>query len=184
VTFVLCLGAGGSEQLAHNEWAGSSSLFRKAFSASRKWCGMTAAGRVAAQSRVCPTAVNCAVGVPRSEICRDWGHTPICSGHGWRSSEAASPSLSSRGSSWIAGRLTKPALNPEEPIPGQRVRERGEHEEDRAPVCPYLVCVSPHTSELSYRSGGQSWPRRQGRGHGGDGTVAMLVQYMLPMSWN
>ena len=52
VAFVLCLGVGGSEQLAHNEWAGSSSLFRKAFSASREWCGMTAAVRVAAQSCV------------------------------------------------------------------------------------------------------------------------------------
>ena len=52
VALVLCLGAGGSEQLAHNEWAGSSSLFRKAFSASKEWCGMTAAVRVAARSCV------------------------------------------------------------------------------------------------------------------------------------
>ena len=43
VALVLCIGAGGSEQLAHDEWGGSSSLFRKAFSASRKWCGITAA---------------------------------------------------------------------------------------------------------------------------------------------
>ena len=113
---VLCLGAGGSEQLAHNEWAGSSSLFRKAFSASRKWCGMTAAVRVAAQSCVGPTAVSCEVGVPRSGVCRDWGHTPIWSGHGGCAS--ASPLLSSSESSWMAGMLTKPALNPEEPIPG------------------------------------------------------------------
>ena len=60
---------------------------------------------------------------------------------------------------------------------------RAAHEGDRAPVCPYLVCVSPHTSELSFRSGGQFWPRRQGRKHGGDGTVAMLGQYMLPVCW-
>ena len=52
VALVLCIGAGGSEQLAHGEWVGSSSLFRKAFSASRKWCGITAAGPVAARSRV------------------------------------------------------------------------------------------------------------------------------------
>ena len=38
VALVLCLGAEGSEQPAHNEWAASSSLFRKAFSASRTWC--------------------------------------------------------------------------------------------------------------------------------------------------
>ena len=49
---VLCIGAGGSEQLAHDEWGGSFPLFRKAFSASRKWCGITAAGPVAARSRV------------------------------------------------------------------------------------------------------------------------------------
>ena len=52
VALVLCIGAGGSEQLAQDEWGGSSSLFRKAFSASRKWCGITAAGPVAARSRV------------------------------------------------------------------------------------------------------------------------------------
>ena len=33
---VLCLCVGGSEQLDHNEWGGSSFLFRTAFSASRK----------------------------------------------------------------------------------------------------------------------------------------------------
>ena len=45
VALVLRIGTGGSEQLAHDEWEGSSSLFRKAFSASRKWCGITAAGQ-------------------------------------------------------------------------------------------------------------------------------------------
>ena len=52
--------------------------------------------------------------------CRDWGHTPIWIGHGGCAStlESVSPLLSSSGSSWIAGRLTKPALNPEEPLPG------------------------------------------------------------------
>ena len=52
VALVLFIGAGGSEQLAHDEWGGSSSLFRKAFSAPRKWCGITAADPVAARSRV------------------------------------------------------------------------------------------------------------------------------------
>ena len=48
VALVLCIGAGGSEQLAHDEWGGSSFLFRKAFSASIKWGGTTAAVPVAA----------------------------------------------------------------------------------------------------------------------------------------
>ena len=50
----------------------------------------------------------------------DWGHTPIWIGHGGCAStlESASPLLSSSGSSWIVGRLTKPALNSEEPLPG------------------------------------------------------------------
>ena len=52
VALVLCLCAGGSEQLAHDEWRGSSFLFRKAFPASRKWGGITAAVSVAAQSCV------------------------------------------------------------------------------------------------------------------------------------
>ena len=43
--------------------------------------------------------------------CRDWGHTPIWIGHGGCAStlQSAIPLLSSSGSSWIAGRLTKPA---------------------------------------------------------------------------
>ena len=52
VALVLCICAGSSEQLAHDEWGGSFSLFRKAFSASRKWCGITAVVPVAAQSYV------------------------------------------------------------------------------------------------------------------------------------
>ena len=43
--------------------------------------------------------------------------------------------------------------------------------------------MSPDTSEVSFRSGGQFWSRRQGRKHGGDGTVAMLGQYVLPVCW-
>ena len=45
IALVICIGAGGSEQLAHDEWGRSSSLFRKAFSASRQWCGITATGQ-------------------------------------------------------------------------------------------------------------------------------------------
>ena len=48
VALVLCIGTGCSEQLAHDEWGESSSLFRKAFAASRKWGGITAAVPVAA----------------------------------------------------------------------------------------------------------------------------------------
>ena len=120
VALVLCICAGGSEQLAHDGWWGSSFLFRKAFSASRKWGGITAEVLVAAQSCVWPTAVNCEAGVPRSGVCRDWGHTPIWIGHGGRAStlKSASPLLSSSEGSWIAGKLTKLALNPEEPVPG------------------------------------------------------------------
>ena len=52
VALILCIGAGGSEQLAHDEWGGSCSLFRKAFSASRKWGGITVVVPVAVQSCV------------------------------------------------------------------------------------------------------------------------------------
>ena len=77
--------------------------------------------RVAAQSCVRPTAVSCEAGVPVSGGCRDWGHTPMWIRHGGCVStlQSASPLLSSSGSSWIAGRLTKPVLNPEEPLPGE-----------------------------------------------------------------
>ena len=43
VALVLCICAGGSGQLAHDGWRGSSVLFRKAFSASRKLGGSNAA---------------------------------------------------------------------------------------------------------------------------------------------
>ena len=101
VALVLCIGAGGSEQLVHDEWEGSSSLFRKAFSASRKWCGITAAGPVAARFLCVTNGYSCEAGVPRSGVWRDWGHTPIWIGHGGCAStlESASPLLSSRGSS-------------------------------------------------------------------------------------
>ena len=52
VALVLCMCAGGSEQLAHDGLGGSSFLFRKAFSTSRKWGRITAAVPVAAQSCV------------------------------------------------------------------------------------------------------------------------------------
>ena len=75
---------------------------------------------VAAQSCVWPTAVNCEAEVPGSGVCRDWEHTPIWIGHGGCAStlESASPLLSSGEGLWIVGKLTKPALNPEEPVPG------------------------------------------------------------------
>ena len=144
---VLCLCAGDSEQLAH-EWGGSSFLFRKAFSTSRKWGGITAAIAVAAQSCVWPTAVNCGAGVPMSGVCRDWGHTPIWIGHGGCAStlESASPLLSSSEGSWIAGKLTKLALNPKEPVPeaacpwGARARggQSTRISVPRLPVSPHL----------------------------------------------
>ena len=148
VALVLCICAGGSEQLAHDEWRRSSFLFKKAFSACRKWRGITAAVPVAAQSCVRPTAVNCEAGVPRSGVCRDSGHTPIWIVHGGCAStlELASPLLSSSKGSWIAGKLTKPALNPEEPVPGAACpwggRARGGQSTrmsvPRIPVFPHL----------------------------------------------
>ena len=53
----------------------------------------------------------------------------------------------------------------------------GKHEGDRALICPCLAYLSLHTSELTFR------PRRQGRRRGGDGTIAFLVQYKLPVCW-
>ena len=47
VALLLCIRTGISELLAHDEWGGSSSPSGKAFSASRKWGGMTAARAIA-----------------------------------------------------------------------------------------------------------------------------------------
>ena len=51
---------------------GSSFPSKKAFSASRKWCGMTAAGAVAVRLCVARTAAVCWVNVGRG-----WGRTPV-----------------------------------------------------------------------------------------------------------
>ena len=114
------------------------------------------------------------------------GGTPIWIGHGGctSTSESASPLLSSSEGSWIAGRLTKLALNPEEPVPGAACpRGGGEREGDRTPVYPCPAYLSLHTSELTLRSAGQFRPRRRGLKRGGDGTVAFLVQRKLPVCW-
>ena len=79
--------------------------------------------------------------------CRDWGHTPIWIGHGGCAStlQSASPLLSSSGSSWIAGRLTKPALNPEEPLPGAACPWVGRGRGGRSSFMSVpRVHVSPH----------------------------------------
>ena len=47
VALVLHIHTGASELLAHDEWGGSSFPSGKAFSASRKWGGITAAGTIA-----------------------------------------------------------------------------------------------------------------------------------------
>ena len=47
VAFVLCTCAGVSELLAHDEWRGYYFPSEKAFSASRGWGGITAAGEIA-----------------------------------------------------------------------------------------------------------------------------------------
>ena len=59
----------------------------------------------------------------------------------------------------------------------------GEHEGDRAPVCPCLAYQSLYISELTFRSAGQFRPKRQGRRRGGDGAIAFSVQYKLPVCW-
>ena len=75
--FVLCTYAGVSELLVYDEWRGSSFPSEKAFSAPREWDGMTATGAVAVQLCVIQTTAVCGVGVGR-----DWGYTPIWTGHG------------------------------------------------------------------------------------------------------
>ena len=102
--------------------------------------------------------------------CRDWGHTPIWIGHGGCAStlQSASPLLSSSGSSWIAGGLTKPALNPEEPLPGAacprgRARPRGTELLYVRASCAYLP------TPLKYRS-------CQGVSPGRDGRVRRMVK--------
>ena len=72
VAFVLCTSAGVSELLAHDEWGGSSFPSEKAFSASRGWGEMTAAGAIAVQLCVTRTTAVCGV-----KVGRDWGHTPV-----------------------------------------------------------------------------------------------------------
>ena len=49
VGLVLYIHTGVSELLGHDGWGGSSFPLEKAFSASRKWGGMTAAGTTAVQ---------------------------------------------------------------------------------------------------------------------------------------
>ena len=98
--------------------------------------------------------------------------------------ESASPLLSSSEGSWIAGKLTKLALNPEEPVSRPTCPwGGGEREGDRAPVCPCLAYLSLHTSELTYQSVCRFRPKRQGRRREGDNTVAKSVQYKLPVCW-
>ena len=65
VAFVLCTCAGVSELLAHDEWEGSSFFSEKAFSASRGWGEMTAAGAIAVQLCVTRTTAVCVVKVGR-----------------------------------------------------------------------------------------------------------------------
>ena len=75
--FVSGTRAGVSERLAHDEWGGSSFPSEKAFSASRKWCGMTAAGAVVVRPCVARTTAVCWVNVGR-----DWGHRPVWTWYG------------------------------------------------------------------------------------------------------
>ena len=106
--------------------------------------------------------------------CQDWGHTPIWIGHGRCAStlQSALPLLSSSGSSWVAGRLTKPALNPEEPLPGAACpwvgRGRGGQSSfmsvPRVHVSPHLCSIVPvRGSVLVEAAGSEAWWRWHGR---------------------
>ena len=64
--FVSGTRAGVYEQLTHDEWVGSSFPAEKAFSASRKRCGMTAAGAVAVRLCAARTTAVCWVNVGRA----------------------------------------------------------------------------------------------------------------------
>ena len=66
--FVLGTCAGVSERLAHDGWGRSSFPSEKAFSSSRKWCGMTTAEAVAVRPCVARMTDVCWVIVGR-----DWG---------------------------------------------------------------------------------------------------------------
>lgn len=58
----------------------------------------------------------------------------------------------------------------------QLLREKCERERDWASVCLFLVGLSPHTSELMFRSAGHFRMKRQDQRHGVDGFIAMWVQ--------
>ena len=59
--------------------------------------------------------------------------------------ESASPLLSSRGSSWVTGKLTKPALNPEKPTPVVACPWVGRWREGQSTrMSVSFVPVSPH----------------------------------------
>ena len=81
----------------------------------------------------------------------------------------------------MSGKLTKPALNPEEPALVVACPWGGER--DRAPVCPCRLYQCLHTSELTSRLVGHFRPRRQAQGGEGGGTVAISVQYKIPVCW-
>ena len=82
--------------------------------------------------------------------------------------QSASPLLSSSGSSWIAGRLTKPALNPEEPLPwgNMSVGRAGPRGTELLYVRASGACLP---TPLNYRSG-------QGVSPGRDGRVGKMVK--------
>ena len=120
VALVACIGAGGSEQLAHDEWGGVLPCLGRYSLRPENGAALPRQFQ-SRHNLVCDQRLSASrPGSPRSGVCRDWGHTPIWIGHGGCAStlEAASPLLSPSGSSWIAGKLTKPVLNPEERIPG------------------------------------------------------------------
>ena len=75
--FVSGTRAGVPERPVYDEWVGSSFPSERAFSASRKWCRMIAAGAIAVQLCVAQTTAVCWV-----DVGRNWGHTPVWTWYG------------------------------------------------------------------------------------------------------
>ena len=85
--------------------------------------------------------------------------------------ESASSLLSSSEGSWIVGKLTKLALNPEESVPGVACPWGGEHEGrstrmfmPRKPVSPHLwINVPVREAVPAETAGSETWGRWHGR---------------------
>ena len=119
----------------------------KAFFASRKWGGITAAGTIAV--RLLRITKDCRL--------RSWGgsrlgaHTNLDRVRKGRVCVKVGIIVAvTGGSSRVTGKSIKLALRRENPNSGQRFRASGELEGDRDPVCPGLGSSFLRTSEITY----------------------------------